>query len=147
MPTGIAPWARAGLVQHRPEPGALLDRDVQLPAELADVGDPRGEHGQRVDLDRPAGAEAEALVGDVVAGQRGEDVAGPRAPQADGGVRRRQVDHRRPPPTFVGEVGEPLAVDHAVRAAGHDAEVVVAEPHHGEVGDEAARARRAPGCR
>ncbi len=35
-------------------------------------------------------------------------------------------------------VGEPLEVCHAVRAAGDDAEVVVAQPHHGEVRAEAA---------
>ena len=41
-------------------------------------------------------------------------------------------------PSSAQVVGEPLAVGHAVRAAGDDAEVVVAEPHHGQVGAEAA---------
>ena len=42
-------------------------------------------------------------------------------------------------------VGEPLEVGHAVRAAGDHAVAVVRQPHHGEVGAEAARWRRAPG--
>lgn len=33
---------------------------------------------------------------------------------------------------------QPLLVDHAVRATGHHPEVVLTQPHHGEVGDEAA---------
>ena len=44
-------------------------------------------------------------------------------------------------------VGEPLAVGHAVRAAGDDAEVVVAEPHHGQVGPEAALGVEHRACR
>ena len=44
-------------------------------------------------------------------------------------------------------VGERLAVGHAVRAAGDDAEVVVAEPHHGEVGAEAALGVEHRACR
>ena len=128
---------RAGLVQYRPQPGALLDRDVQLPAELADVGDPRGEHRHGARLDLAAGAEAEALVADVVAGQLTEDVARPRTPQPDGGVGRGEVDDLRGA-VGRGPVGEPLAVGHAVRAAGDDAEPVVRQTHHGQVGPEAA---------
>ena len=37
-------------------------------------------------------------------------------------------------------VREPLPVGRAVRATGDDAEVVVAQPHHGQVGAEAALA-------
>ena len=93
--------------------------------------------GDALHLDLAAGEEPEAVVGHVVGGQRGQDVAGPRAPQADRrdvvgavGQRRRAV---------VGQlVAEPLAVGHAVRAAGDDAEVVLAQPHHGQVGEEAA---------
>src|SRR3954454_1342418 len=35
-----------------PELRALLDRHVELPAELTDVRDPRREYTQRVELDR-----------------------------------------------------------------------------------------------
>ena len=51
-----------GLVQRVPQPQALLDRHVQLPAELAHVGDPRRQHHDARDLDLPAGAERERLV-------------------------------------------------------------------------------------
>ena len=99
----------AGLRDHVPQLLALLDRHVQLPAEVAHVGDARGQHPQRVDLDRPAAAEAEALVGDVVAGHRAQDVTRARPPEAE----------RRPGGGQVGDlggavlrqaVGEPLAV-------------------------------------
>src|SRR5581483_6240292 len=63
-----------------PEPRALLDGDVELPAELPDVGDPRGEDRERVHLDRPARGEREPVVGDVVRREGGEDVARTRAP-------------------------------------------------------------------
>ena len=91
--------------------------------------------GRAADLDLPAGEEREPLVGDVGVGERGEDVAGLRAPEADGGEvvgllgERGAIDE---------VVAEPLAVGRTVRAAGDHAEVVVAEPHHGEVGAEAA---------
>ena len=53
---------------------------------------------------------------------------------------RRQV--RDPGAAVLGQVvGEPLQVGHAVRAAGHDAELLVAEPHDREVGAEAAARR------
>ena len=57
----------ARLPERVPQPRALLDRHVQLPAEVADVGDPEREHLQRADLDRAAAREREALVRDVVA--------------------------------------------------------------------------------
>ena len=72
----------ARLPQHVPEPGALLDRDVELPAEVADVGDPRREDELRADLDRPARPEREALVGHVVRGDapRMSRARGPQRP-------------------------------------------------------------------
>ena len=53
-----------------PQLRALLDRDVQLPAELADVGDARGQHGHPRDLDLLAGPERESRIRDVVRGDR-----------------------------------------------------------------------------
>ena len=89
------------------------------------------------ELDLPAGEEAEPGVGDVVGGQRGDDVAGPRSPDADGGHVVGEVGERRG--ARLGQVSrEPGPVGHAVRAAGDDPEVVVAQPHHREVGAEAA---------
>ena len=120
-----------------PQLRGLVHRHVELPAELADVGDPGGEHGavHALDGDLATGEEAEAAVGHVVAAEPGEDVAGARSPEADGGelvgavAAARHLDQ---------VVGEPLPVGHAVGTAGDDPEVVVAEPHHGEVGEEPA---------
>src|SRR6478672_3979710 len=91
---------RTGLQQTVPDLGRAVHRDVELPAELADVGDPRGQHGEvraavAVQRDLAAGEEAEPGVGHVVGGQRAEDVAGPRAPEPD----------RRDPVGHVGERG------------------------------------------
>ena len=108
---------------------------VELPAEVADVGDTRGEHGLARDRDLAAGAEGEALVAHVGIGDGREDRAGVGAPQADGGDVIGEVGERR---ALSGVVLEPLEVAHAVRAAGDHAEVVIAEAHDGEVGAEAA---------
>ena len=142
-PAGTAPCGSTRLPDDVPQPGALLDRDVQLPAEVADVGDARREDAQRPDLDRPAGGEREALVGDVVTGDAREDVARARPPEPERAPRGRQVGE------LGGAVGredgrEPLAIGHPVRAARDDPELLVAEPHDREVGLEAA-AGREPG--
>jgi hypothetical protein len=73
----------AGVEQGVPQLRGVLHRHVELPAELTDVGDPGGEHRGARDRDLAAGEEAEALVGDVVVGERGEDVARLGSPQAD----------------------------------------------------------------
>ena len=119
---------------------ALLDRHVELPAELADVRDARGEHAQRVDLDRAAAGERERLVRHVVARHAREDVARARPPEAERRVRRGEVGDLR---AAVGGqvVGVPLQVGHAVRAARDDAELLVAEPHHRQVALERAARR------
>src|SRR6185369_8649207 len=98
------------VVQRLPQPGALLEGDVQLPPELADVGDARGDDDLRADLDLAAGAELEGVVRQVVARDALEDVAGSRAPEPDRRPRVRLVDDLR---GAVGRnvVGEPLAVD------------------------------------
>src|SRR5664279_896235 len=89
---GHEPVRLAGLPERVPHARALLDRHVQLPAEVADVRDARGERDLRADLELLAGAEAEALVRDVVGGDCAQDVAGARAPEADRRPRRRDVD-------------------------------------------------------
>src|SRR5581483_593367 len=52
---------QAGLRDDVPQPRALLDGHVQLPAEIADVGDPAGDDRERTDLDLPPVGEGEAL--------------------------------------------------------------------------------------
>src|SRR5207342_2955196 len=63
------------LPERVPQPGTLFHRDVQLPAELADVRDARGEDGDATELDRPARPEREAGIRDVRGGRRRDDVA------------------------------------------------------------------------
>ena len=72
--------------------------------------------------------------------RRAEDVARPRAPQPERGPARGEVEDLRG--AVLGQVvAVPLQVGHAVRAARDHAEVLVAEPHHGEVRAEAAARR------
>ncbi len=87
--------------------------------------------------DLAAGQHPEALAADVVLGDRGEHLAGHRAPEPDGGDLVGAVGQRGQP--VLGQLRrERVPVGHAVRATGDHAEVVVAEPHDGEVGQEAA---------
>ena len=55
-----------GLPQRVPQQKALLHRHVQLPAQVADVRDPRGEDTHGADVDGAARAELEPFVRDVV---------------------------------------------------------------------------------
>src|SRR5699024_37875 len=123
---GNEPVLAAGFEEGVPEPQPGFHRHVELPAEVADLGDARGEHLQRADLDGPAGGEPEALLGDIGGGGTAEDVAGPGSPQTDRRPRAREVGDLG---AGLGQtVGEPLEVDHAVSGAGDDAEAVVGQP-------------------
>ena len=117
----------------------LLDRHVELPAELADVGDPRGQHRSATpDLDlagRCRSRSPRRETSSSVSEARMSRARGPQRPMVVTLVGQVGQRRRRRPGQVV---GEPLAVDHAVRAAGDHPEVVVAQPHHGEVGAEAA---------
>src|SRR5206468_6407276 len=65
-----------------PEPQAELGRAVELPAELADVGDPEREARHRADCEL---ARAHVREIERRRRQRLEDVAGPQAPEAEAG--------------------------------------------------------------
>ena len=126
-----------GAPQCVPDTEALLDRDVDLPAELADVADPRGQRPDTVDVDRLRRQERKPLVADVGAAVRREtqDVPGQRAPQPERGVGVRDVMELG---RAIGRQGvlEDLPVAHPHTAAGHDPEVVVGEPHDRQVGED-----------
>ena len=105
QPPGRAVHADAGrhqavrlarLPQRVPQPGALLDRRVQFPAELADVGNARREHDGAADLDLAAGAEREPRVRHIVGRHRRQHVPGPRPPQPDRRPGRGEVGEERP---------------------------------------------------
>src|SRR5205807_3478976 len=51
-----------GLPDRVPEPSALLERHVDFPAQLADVGNTRGERPDRAQIDEAAGPKTKALV-------------------------------------------------------------------------------------
>ena len=117
---------RAGLRNDLPQARSLLDRDVELPAEIAHIRDPRDQDLERTDLDHPAARERKPLVRDVLTGGAGQDVSRPRTPEPERapGVCL-VVDLRR---TILGEViGEPLEIRHPVRTAGDDAEAVLVQ--------------------
>ena len=143
---------RARLEQRLPQLGGVLHRDVELPAELADVGDAGGEdRGAR----RPAISRQErkpnpaSETSSEVSEATMSRARGPQMPIVDTSsvrsVRSWSPSSSGRWPANHGPVG------HAVGAAGDDPEVVVAQPHHGQVGAEAAlrvehRACRSP-CR
>ena len=98
---------------------------MELPAEVADVGDPRREHTQGPNLNRATSAEREALVRDVVSGRTGEDVPRPRPPEPERAPGRREIDDlRRAVCRQV--IGEPLLLGHARGSARHHAEPLLA---------------------
>src|ERR1700694_458971 len=75
----------SSLPKRVPQLQAMFDGHVKLPTQVADVRDARCEHSKGADLDLPARAELEPLVGDVVSRHRGKDVARARTPQPDCG--------------------------------------------------------------
>ena len=66
--------------QRVPDPEALLHRDVDLPAELADIADPRCQRPDAIDVHRLRGQERETGVADIGIGDRREDVPCPGTP-------------------------------------------------------------------
>ena len=71
-------------VAHRHDPvermPGLVGRRVQLPAELADVGDPRRAAERAADLDVADRAEGERLVGEILPGDGADDLAASSVP-------------------------------------------------------------------
>lgn len=83
---------------HHPQPGTrgheiLIDAnrefggDVKLPAEFPDVGNPGCPNGGIADVNGPARAEREGLIGEVTARYRGKQLPGPRAHHTVNGIR------------------------------------------------------------
>ena len=63
---------------------ALLHRGVDLPPELADVQDPRGQSADGPDVHHATRAEREGAIGDVTHRHGLDDVARAWSPDADG---------------------------------------------------------------
>ena len=121
MPAGTTP-SGCPASQSTSQSAARLHRRVQLPAELADVRDPRGEGADRPDLDlaaareRKPSCETSSLVTDASRSR----ARGPQTPtvhQAVGHVDELRRAVRRQ------VVREPLEVARPVGGAGDDPEV------------------------
>ena len=136
---------RPCLEEEIPQLAPLLDRDVQLPAEVADVGDARGEHAQvsiSTTRQAPKGKpsfETSSRVKPL------HDVACARPPDAERRPAGRQIRH------LSCAVRRQMIASH-LRSAIPCAPPVTtrntsfAETHHGEVGLEAAALATARAC-
>ena len=124
-------------------PGSLSHRDlpVELPTELAGVGDPLRPDGiDLADVQVASGHVRERVVGDVDVRHGLEDVAGARSPQTEREERSRA--DREVDPFAVAPLGEqPRAVVLPRPAPGDDAETILVLPGDGEVAPDASRRR------
>ena len=123
----------AGFDESVVDVGGLLGRDVELVAELTEVGDPDAQHPRVADRDLPCGAERERVVGHVRVGDGGEDLARSRALDVELGVAGRDVGDQG-----VRVIGEVAAHPRLGMAVGgvrcHHPESVLVELGDGEVG-------------
>ena len=83
----------AGLDDPVEDVGRELGRDVELPAQLADIGDPAGAHAGVADLELARGAEREGGVGQILAGELLQQRARARPHQAEHRQAGGDVDH------------------------------------------------------
>src|ERR1019366_4104970 len=146
------PVLAPGLPQGPPQPRPVLRRAVELPTELAHEGHAQGAHGHV-----PYGQLPHAHVGELqrVVGQRGEDLAGARAPQREARPAGRHVG-AADAAVAGGVAADPAEVVVAERRPGHDREELLlhardreveldsaAAVEHLRVGDRADLARHA----
>ncbi len=132
-PGGDHPVLPARLPERVPQPQPHIGGGVQLPAEFADVTEAHRGDRDMAEVGVPGLEVAEGLVGEVVAGERLDQVAGERTPDADAAGAGRDVADLDP--LVRGVPQQPVEVGSAV---GADLEAVRGEPGHGEVGADAA---------
>src|SRR6185436_12782029 len=122
------------LPQGVPQLPAQVGGGVQLPAQLADVGEAHRGDGDGADVGALGAEVLQAVVREVRVGEGPQDLAGERAPQADAaGARGDVTDLDR---ALGGEVaGEPVEVQVAV---GADLEEVAGQPGDGDIAADAA---------
>ena len=139
-PTGRTPRSRPASIERVVGQQAVLGRDVQLVAELPEVGDAQGQRRGEADVDRARGEVGEGVVGQVGRGEAAEQLARPRALDREQRRPRRHVgdrhvlarqrgpaDHRLHPPLH--DVGR------------HHEEALLGQAGHGQVGGDAALRR------
>ena len=83
----------AGLDDAVEDVGRELGRDIELPAQLADIGDPARPDAGIADLQLARGAEREGGVGQILARQPLQQRARARPHQAQHRQARGDVDH------------------------------------------------------
>ena len=86
------PCGSPGRHQRVVDARGKLDGNVQLPAELADIGDAERKHRRSGEGNPLHSAEREAGIRHVVLGQTLEHVARPRAHDRQHGIRRGDID-------------------------------------------------------
>ncbi len=119
-----------------PHVGGELRRDVELPAQLADVGDPQRAYERGAELDLLGRAEGERVVAEVRRGELGEEVAAARSHDGDRGETRRDVGG---PGAGVADRGaKPSEVAPAGGGPGDDEVLVLSGSGHREIGLDAA---------
>src|SRR2546428_4434184 len=114
-------------------------RNIKLPAQLADVGNPLGEDVEAVDTDAASLHEGEAAFRDVVIGEATQDHADLRSPHPDDAqVLRRLADLDGPALLALLQAQPPEVAVH-VPGAGDQPDPLLTEPRDGDVpGDPAA---------
>ena len=137
MPASFRPWSSA----HRHDPvervPGLVGRCVQLPAELADVRDPRRTARRATDLDVANRAEGKRVAGEILSGDRAHDVPALRPHDPEHRPLCGDVDHDRV------RIGVDVALEPGEIAprhpgAAHHQEFVLGEPRHRELRLDAA---------
>ena len=131
------PYRCAGSPQLLVQVQRVLDRDVQLVAELAEVGDAQREHRRVPEVQLPRAHVGKVGIGERRIGELREHVARARPAQIEHGPRGRLVVDRDA--AVVRQVAlQRRAVAHAQRAARDEVEPVGREPRDRDVGLDAA---------
>ena len=86
---GVRPNVAPGLDDPVEHVGRELGRDIELPAQLADIGDPARPDARVADLQLARGAEREGGVGQVLAGEQLQQLARAAAPSGRASAGRR----------------------------------------------------------
>ena len=115
----------------------IFDGQVQLPAELAHIGDPAGQNRAARDADPPRRREGVRGIGDIGAGAGGEDIAGLGTEQGEHRVRRGHI-HQLRVETGGNVALDPMEIARGKAGAGDNVELILGKPRDGDVAFDAA---------
>src|ERR1051325_10545491 len=117
----------------------MLDRDVQLPSQLADIGDAQRANRRSVDGDFAHVAEREGGIRDIGVGDTRQYLSRLRAHEREHRVVRRYIGQRSSE-TLADVVADPGEVVRRKTGAGDDVVAILGEACDGEVAFDAALA-------